>query len=251
MAISIPHLAEVPHRLLVGRLRWVALVAAVTVALAALLTLSTTSAFHARRIDVTGSSALSRAQVTRLSGLGLRTNVLWLDEAAAERRLEANPWVADADVSVALPFTIEISLLERSPVAMATDGLSSVLVAADGTVLGTASGRAGARRSLPVIELVASGLREGTAASPVGAAMALGAMDAELRESVARVSVLLNGSLEVWMRSGLVVRYGAPTRLESKARAISRILAWAGAEGEEIIALSVVAPGAPAATLAP
>ena len=54
--------------------------------------------------------------------------------------------------------------------------------------------------------------------------------------------------LEVWSLAGAD---GDATEVERKARAIGRALAWARASGEEIVTLSVVAPTAPAATLAP
>jgi hypothetical protein len=47
------------------------------------------------------------------------------------------------------------------------------------------------------------------------------------------------------------VSFGTATAVGSKARAIARALAWANIEGERILALSVVAPSAPAATLTP
>jgi hypothetical protein len=47
------------------------------------------------------------------------------------------------------------------------------------------------------------------------------------------------------------VRFGAPSGVAPKARAIAQALAWAEAEGERILTLSVVSPSAPAATLAP
>ena len=215
--------------------------------IAAVVAASRTSLFHARHLEVSGTSSLSRADVLEIAGLDRRTNVAWLDEDAAERRLEANAWVADAEISVSIPFTVEISVTEREPVAVAWDGRRRVLLAGDGTSLGSP----GPERGLPLIELPPSGVSEGTAASPQGAARALGAMAPDLRSRVARVRVLLDGTLEVWLRSGPRVSFGAPDAVGLKARAIARALAWAEREGEQITALSVVSPASLAATLAP
>jgi hypothetical protein len=76
-------------------------------------------------------------------------------------------------------------------------------------------------------------------------------MDPDLRASVVRVSVLLDGTLEVRLRSGPRIRFGSPSAFAPKARAISQALAWADAEGERLLSLSVVSAVAPAATLAP
>jgi cell division septal protein FtsQ len=151
---------------------------------------------------------------------------------------------------VSLPLTIQISITERVPVAVASDGRESVLVASDGTMLGPAP-RSVAARGLPLIELPADGSLDGATRTPVGAALALGAMDEDLRSAVERVSVLTDGTLEIWLRSGPRVSFGRATAVGSKARAIARALAWANIEGERILSLSVVAPSTPSAILTP
>lgn len=205
---------------------------------------SRSSAFHARGIEVTGANHLRRAQIIAAAGISDATNVLWLDEAKAERRLEAQPWIDGADVGISFPLTVEIAVTERSPVAVTTGGVVS-LMAGDGTVLG--SGKS--PRGLPVIELGATGSVEGPRPSPVGAARALGAMTPALRANVARVRVLLDGTLELRLRGGPTVAFGTPQDAGRKARTIQRILAWAVAERTEIRTVSVVSPLAPAATL--
>jgi cell division protein FtsQ len=207
--------------------------------------LSRSSVFHARGVQVTGASHLSRAEVLGASGVSRATNVLWLDEGAAERALESKPWIADAEVHVAFPWTVEIAVVERVPVAVASDGTIESLVAADGTVLGPP----GRERWLPRIELPPRLALDGRSESPRGAAVAIGAMDPELRAEVASVSVFAGGSLEIRLRSGIAVRYGAPSEPERKAEIISRILGWARTEGESLAAVNVVAPAAPAVRL--
>jgi cell division septal protein FtsQ len=222
-----------------------------TAAIVGAIVVSRTSLFNARSVEVSGASSLSRTQVLELAGVDRRTNVIWLDEGAAEHRLESSPWVGDAEVSVSLGLEIRISVSERTPMAVASDGHRSVLVAGDGTTLGPVTALATAR-ALPLIELPSVRF-DGAAsiATPRGGALALQAMDAGLRATVERVRILADGTLEVWMRGGPRVSFGAATEVERKARAIGRALAWARAAGEEIVTLSVVAPTAPAATLAP
>lgn len=209
------------------------------------LTASRSSAFDVRRLEVSGANHLHRARVLAIAGISRSTNVVWLDEGAAERRLDAEAWIADADVRATFPLTIEISITERSPVAVARGDVVA-LMAADGTALG--SGRA--PRGLPVIDLGSMGPVEGVRPSPVGAARALGAMTPALRAQVARVRVLLDGTLEIRLREGPTVRFGTPEDARRKARAIERMLSWARGEGASIRTLSVVSPSAPAASLA-
>lgn len=238
---------EIRPRLGLGR--WALRVGVGGVLVAVAIVVSRTSLFHARSVEVSGASTLSRARVLELAAVDRTSNVIWLDEGAAERRLETDPWIADAHVGVSIGLGIRISVTERVPVALASDGRTSVLVARDGTTLGptAASARAG---SLPLIELPRA--PDGIAApGPRGGAIALGAMDAGLRAMVQRVAVFADGTLELWLRGGARVRYGAATAVGPKASAIGRVLAWARATGEELVTVSVVAPSAPAVTLEP
>jgi cell division septal protein FtsQ len=146
---------------------------------------------------------------------------------------------------VAFPLTIEIAVTERSPVAVARGDVLS-LMAADGTALGPGK----VPRGLPVIELGAPRPLEGLRSSPVGAARALGAMAPSLRAEVARVRVLLDGTLELRLRGGPKVLFGTPDEARRKAGTIERMLAWARAKGTVIRTLIVVSPSTPAATLA-
>ena len=207
------------------------------------VTASRSSAFDVRGIGVSGNNHLHRPQVVRIAGITDATNALWLDEGQAERRLEAEPWIADADVRVTFPLNVEIAVRERTPVALAQGAVTS-LMAADGTALGSGN----VPRGLPVIELGGAGRAEGVRPSPVGAARALGAMTPALRVQVARVRVLLDGTLELRLRDGPTISFGTPGDARRKAVTIRRMLVWARTQGTPLRTLSVVAPLAPAAT---
>jgi cell division protein FtsQ len=207
------------------------------------VTASRSSAFDVRGIEVSGNDHLHRPQVVGIAGITDATNALWLDEGQAERRLEAEPWIADADVRVTFPLNVEIAVRERTPVALAQGAVTS-LMAADGTALGSGN----VPRGLPVIELGGAGRAEGVRPSPVGAAQALGAMTPALRVQVARVRVLLDGTLELRLRDGPTISFGTPGDARRKAVTIRRMLVWARTQGTPLRTLSVVAPLAPAAT---
>jgi cell division protein FtsQ len=207
---------------------------------------SRSSLFAARDIQVHGGTHVPRARIAEVAGISSGTNVLWLDEAAAERRLEAEPWVARADVVAEFPSTVRISVTERTAVAVATDGVRSSLMAGDGTSLGVVD----TDPSMPVIRLAARGSIDGPVPGPAGAARALGAMSPALRDRVGRVLVQLDGNLVIRLEDGTRVRFGTASDLGAKARVISRMLSWAHTQGERILRLTVITPGAPAALLA-
>jgi cell division protein FtsQ len=238
--------------------------AVVVVATAALVVggvlLSRSSFAHMRGFEVSGTDHLSRSDVLGLADVTKATNVVWLDEAGIERRVEAHPWVADAEVDVALPATIRIDIVERVPIAVVSDGLGRTLVAADGTPLGPAS----RVRDLPRVDLpmtpwvdgrawpsVGTGVPHGARPSARGAAAALGAMRPELRADVVSVRVLLDGSMTMRLASGLHVRYGEAAAPAAKAQTLERILAWGRATGERIANVNVVSPRTPAVRLEP
>jgi cell division protein FtsQ len=231
-------------RSLGGTRRSVLIAGAAAVLVACLVFASRTSLLDARRIEVTGTDHVHRADLVRIAGVSKDTNVLWFDDRAAERRLEAEPWIANADVSASFPLTIQIAVTERTPVAV-MGGPGGSLIAGDGTALGASSDGHGLAR----IDLGTVTTAEGRAPTPVGAARALGTMPAGLRSQVTRVSVLLDGTLELRLEGGTRIRFGSPDDIARKVETIRRVFAWADEEGSVIRTLSVVAPGAPAATL--
>lgn len=229
-----------------GGSRRAALIAGAVIAIGAgALFASRSSLLDARRIEVTGANHVHRAEIVATAGVSNDTNVLWFDERAAERRLEAEPWIANARVSASFPLTIEIAVTERTPVAQMGGG-TGLLIAGDGTALSGSAARAG---RLPTIDLGTVTTAEGQPPSPVGAARALGAMPTALRTRVTRVRVSLDGTIELRLKGGTTVRFGTPDDTARKVEAIRRVLAWADGEGSAIRRLSVVAPTAPAATL--
>jgi cell division protein FtsQ len=216
-------------------------------ALWGLVAVSRGSWFDARDVTVSGAGHLTAARVRHLAEVGPKTNVPWFDEAAAETRLEADPWIERADVSTSWPWTIHITVVERVPVAVAERAGETQLVAADGTILGTAA----TMRGLPRIELPPTTSTTGERPPAAGAASALGAMSDDLRASVSRIVVATDGTLEVHLRDGTLVAYGDATDLVRKADVVERALAWAGTTGAGLARISVTAPSAPAVVLAP
>ncbi len=244
MAISIPRRDRRSPRPRGVKL-WLPVAAAVATVAAGAFFVSRSSAFHARGIDVVGAAHRSRGEIVAAAEVSRQTNVLWFDEAAVETRLEADPWIASADVGISLPWTIQITVVERAPVAVAIGDAGEILVAADGTELGPTSRTGG----LPRIRLPIGPTFEGLHASPGPAARAIGVMAPELRATVASVVVAADGTLQMRLRGGVSIRYGSASELRRKAAALDQILAWAEAEGESLATVNVVAPGLPAVKL--
>ena len=109
MAISISLRAEASRRL-TGTRAWIVAAVALLALVAALVGVSLTPLFAAREISVEGGAHVPRSRIMELSAVLPGTNVVWLDEAAAERRLEAEPWIARAEVIPEFPSSVLISV---------------------------------------------------------------------------------------------------------------------------------------------
>ena len=207
--------------------------------------LTSTPLFHAKSIAVEGERHFSERQVLRIAGIDHDTNVFRLDEGAVRRRLERDPWIANAIVSTDLPSTISISVLERVPVAVALtaeDGRQ--LIAADGTPLGVAA----AGSALPEVRLVGEPGQPGPAFDAVAAGAGVaGGMPPAIRLQVELVVIGSDGTITLHLTDGVTVTYGGPDEFEAKAEAIAAILAYADDQGRALMSIDVTAPAAPTA----
>jgi len=87
------------------------------------------------RIIVSGNERLSKAEVIAVLG-GMRgESLLFSDLDAWRRRLLASPWVRDAALRRSLPSTIEVAVLERTPVGVARLGGELYLIDERGVII--------------------------------------------------------------------------------------------------------------------
>jgi len=206
--------------------------------------LTSTPLFHAKSIAVEGERHLSERQVLRIAGIDHDTNVFRLDEGAVRRRLERDPWIANAVVSADLPSSVSISVTERVPVAVALTGEGRRLIAADGTPLGVAA----AGSALPEVRLVGEPGQPGPAFDAVAAgASVAGGMPPAIRLQVELVVIGSDGTIPLHLTDGVSVTYGGPDEFEAKAEAIAAILAYADDQGRALMSIDVTAPAAPTA----
>lgn len=197
--------------------------------------------FAADHLTVEGADRLTPARVLRIGGLEPGQNVVTMDTEAAERRLEADPWIASASVTTELPDTVVVRIDERAPVAAVRTLEGWDVVAADGVVLDSAS----RQPRLPTITSVVPG-QDLTALG----ARALGAMDRSLRATVTSLTVGADDVVRLVMDDGVTVSYGALDEPASKAQALAAVLAWADDAGARVEEIDVSVPGAPTARLA-
>ncbi len=220
----------------------------VVVLVAAGVTLTRTSLFAARTINVRGVAHLTRSDILRIAGIEFGTNIFTFDAVAAERRLERDPWIAHATVTKDLPSTVSIDIRERVAVAVVDSGGILRLVADDGMLLEAALPRL--ITGLPHIASTEEGAPEPTTEGIRAAALAVAAMAPPLRREVDVVSILADGQLRVGLSSGAQVAYGSAVDLVEKAEALRALLAYAAQQGMTLSSADVRVPSAPTVQLA-
>lgn len=89
--------------------------------------------FRIVSVAVSGNQHLDREEVIGFTAG--KTSLLFFDVAATRKRLESNPWVAQATVLKVYPGELQIDIKERVPFALWQIQGSVVVIADDGTIL--------------------------------------------------------------------------------------------------------------------
>lgn len=119
------------------------------------------------RIVVQGNSRMSNGEVMAVLN-GLRgESIVWADLEAWRQRLLASPWVRDAELRRHLPSTVEVTMSERAPIAIARLHDALYLVDEQGVVIDL-YGPHYADLDLPIVDgLTVSPLHSGAATNPI------------------------------------------------------------------------------------
>ena len=200
------------------RLKWVAIGSTVVAVVAAALAVLGSGLFAISAVEVEGAvysrgDALD-AVVADLEG----ANVLRVDTAAAERALEAIPWVESAEVTTDFPNGAKIEIRERRPTIayLAGDGRYRVLDS-NGRVLDVIAGR-----PVDYLELIVDDAAELEAGrlAPAGyraAASLVSALTPQMRQRATSVSLDQNATeLSLLLDDQIEVRFGAAEDLLDK-----------------------------------
>ena len=220
--------AETRVRKGIRRLLVVLLVVGVAAASLALLR---SGLFSLDRIDVQGESQTD--PVAMIAALGIQAGVplVEIDLDEAEEAIAADPRVVSAEVGRRWPTGLEISVVERFPVAWVDRGQGWEHLAADGVVL--ESGEPG-----PVAPRIRSTPQEERAVE--AALQFVDALVAPLREGLV-IDARTQELNATW--NGLFIRLGRPTDMVEKARALEVVIADEPETGSEI---TLIAPERPA-----
>lgn len=207
------------------RFRRIVALAVVTALVLAALAISRSPLLDVDHVAVRGGVRSGEARVRTAAGIDVGRAMTSVDLGAAVQRVERLPWVARASVVRRWPGTVQVSITERTPVAIVGTGASAVVVDRDGWILGPVGDR---DRGLPDAgpdPVEGPGAMVPAEQRPVLAVLA--ELPEPLRSEVVE-GVGGSGRIGLVLRDGIEVRLGDATRLQAKADAVEVLLARAG-----------------------
>lgn len=190
-------------------------------------------------VTVRGNQVLSPVEIRRAAAVPQGGALVSVDLAAVVERVEARPWVLTATAARRWPGTVQVTVVERAPVAVM--GTRPVLVDQEGRVLGVAP--SGTR--LPTI--VGDPQRPGRSVSGASRRLAqvLGQIPPDLRGQVTRAASS-GADLTLTLTDGVKVRWGDDQANAEKARSLMLLLDQA--DRPTIATVDVSVPSAAALT---
>lgn len=175
-----------------------------------------------RSVEVTGVKELSADAVREAAAVEQGTPLARLDTDGIEARVAALPRVFSVRVARALPGTVEITIVERKPVAVLSDPGGVYLV--DRTGLDYAKVRT-APPGLPELTVSSVGPDD---PSTLAAVAVLEAIPKQLRAKVVAIAATTPGDVRLTLADGRVVRWGDAKNANRKAAVLAPLLTQPG-----------------------
>jgi len=203
------------------RLRRILIVIAVVALGAVGLWLIRSPMLSVSTITVTGAERSNPSQIIQDMGVAVGVPTIDIDAGAISAAVEAEPWVAEADVSVQWPGTVTVDVTEHVPVAPARAGSGWVMLSREKTVLEDVGGPI---EGLFLVDIDVADVPIGGAVDDPMVAGAL-AFGSALRPDLGRDAVISveDGGLAAAV-GGYVVRLGRPIDLEAKALVLASLI---------------------------
>ena len=233
------------HRI---RVLWVFIVVLLAAAGYGGYMLATWSAFDPKTIAVEGERHVSADEIRHRAAIPLDRNIWLLDKHAAERRIDAIPWIRSAAIHRSLPAEVRIVVQERVPAACVDSSSRRYLIDDTAHVLETACN---------AHELLRITWRP-MEAQPAGAVLDASRVQrtladaAQLRAAnltIARIGWDQFGGLVAELQAGPSLRFGDDRNLAQKAALVKPILHAYGGRANEVAAIDLRAASTPVVQL--
>lgn len=186
-------------------------------------------------VNVSGARGAQAGEIRdALTTAAADMTTLHVRVAALKSAVSRFPVVADVKATGHFPHRLDITVVQRTPVAVLRSGGSAIPVAGDGTLL-----RGAGTDGLPTVAVKATpGGAHLTDALAQAQVAILAAAPAALRDHVTKTFTAARG-LELQLRDGPAVAFGAADRLAAKWAALVAVLADPDSAGGTLIDLTV------------
>ena len=223
-----------------GRLRWLIWVVLIVGAIGIAVWAVNSPLLSISSVTVTGAERTDPEAIVNGLDEGLGTPTMSVNAGATKVALLEDPWIADADVVVSWPGTMEIQVTERTSVATITIDGEAFHTAVDGMLVERTGG--GAIPPLIVTDRPAPAHvgDQIMDAATLGAVTFVAALSPALRRST---EVSINGTTVGAVVDETIVLLGRPTEMAAKAAAVEALIATGLERGSRI---DVTAPLRPA-----
>ena len=227
------------------RLRLVLAGCGVVIGVGAAYGLTRTPVFDVDEVRVDGATQTPRDDILRAGGLLDHPQLADVKPPAVATRLERLPWIQEARVVRHWPGTVQVTLVERTPVATlpaATGGWA--LVDGSGRILGITPEATPGIVQLGTAPAPAPG--EQVPVETLGALAVLDALPPSLSERVNGLTISDDGVIDVHAVGLPTIHFGPPTAVRAKLVALTTLVARTNLKG--VSAIDVRVPTAPVLT---
>lgn len=228
------------------RLRLVAAVLAIPALAGATYGVTRSPLLAVDRVEVRGASHTPTDAAIAAAGLDRRPALTDLDLGALERAVETLPWVLDARATRHFPDRVELTIRERSPVAVVAAGDRGwALVDLSGRVLEVVAEQPPELATITTSGATpAAGRRTGAGAR--GALAVIDALPPVLAGRLPAIDVDDAGALTLSLDGKVPVRFGPAVEVEEKLVALATLLERA--DIRRVASIDVRVPSAPVLT---
>ena len=203
--------------------------------------------FDVDEVRVLGAAKTTPAKIEAAGGLAGGPQLADVKPAAVATKLAKLPWVQEAKVVRHWPGTVEVTLLERTPLATVPAAAGGwALVDDTGRVLETTTDPAPGMVQVHATGAPAAG--EHVPASTLGALGVLDSLPPSLIERVNGLTVSDDGDIDVHAVGLPIIHFGPPTAVRPKLVALTTLVARTNLKG--VKAIDVRVPTAPVLTRA-
>ena len=198
-------------------------------------------------VRVSGTVHTTPADITNASGIHTGMAMFDVDSGDATARLRAVPWILRAHVERQWPATVNITVVERAPVAAVPAKTGIAVVDRTGRVIVVAP--AAPPGLVTLLGLPPAGPPSSTVGGRAPDLLAVvQAMPPQVAQRVAAVVAADSGQVELRLKSSGVVRLGPPDQLADKMLATQTVLTQV--DLSRLAVLDVRVPASPAITRA-